>query len=74
MVDAGAVMWFDCGTPRSYLAANLWASGGATVLGEGAAVHGRAERCVLWDGTVVAEGERLVDAIRASERVTVLVR
>jgi N-acetyl-alpha-D-muramate 1-phosphate uridylyltransferase len=72
--DVGAVTWFDCGTPRSYLAANLWVSGGATVLGEGAAVHGRAERCVLWDGTAVAPGERLVDAIRASEGVTVLVR
>ena len=29
-LDAGAVTWFDCGTARSYLAANLWASGGAT--------------------------------------------
>jgi NDP-sugar pyrophosphorylase family protein len=72
--DVGAVAWFDCGTPRSYLAANLWASSGATVLGEGAEVHGTAERCVLWEGALVAQGERLVDAVRASERVTVLVR
>jgi N-acetyl-alpha-D-muramate 1-phosphate uridylyltransferase len=70
----GEVAWFDCGTPRSYLAANLWTSGGATVVGAGARVGGAAERCVLWPGTEVAPHERLVAAIRATDRVTVLVR
>ena len=74
VLDVGAVTWFDCGTPRSYLAANLWASGGETVVGEGASVEGAAVRSVLWPGTAVAGRERLVDAIRANERVTVLVR
>jgi NDP-sugar pyrophosphorylase family protein len=74
VLDLGGVAWFDCGTPRSYLAANLWASGGETVAGDGAVVEGTAARSVLWPGTRVAAGERLVDAIRASDRVTVLVR
>ncbi len=74
VLDVGAVTWFDCGTPRTYLAANLWASGGETVVGDGASVDGTAVRTVLWPGTAVAGRERLVDAIRASERVTVLVR
>ena len=70
----GEVAWFDCGTPRSYLAANLWTSGGATVVGAGARVGGAVERCVLWPGTEVAPHERLVAAIRATDRITVLVR
>ena len=74
VVDLGAVAWFDCGTPASYLAANLWVSGGRSVIGAGATVEGVAERSVLWPGTTVAPGERLVAAIRASDRVTVLVR
>jgi N-acetyl-alpha-D-muramate 1-phosphate uridylyltransferase len=64
----------DCGTPSSYLRANLMASGGKTVVGPGAVVEGEAVRCVLWAGTEVRRGERLVDAIRTSERMTVLVR
>ena len=64
----------DCGTPAQYLAANLAASGGRTVIGEGARVDGVAERCVLWPNTVVEAGEHLVDAIRADEHITVLVR
>jgi mannose-1-phosphate guanylyltransferase/MurNAc alpha-1-phosphate uridylyltransferase len=64
----------DCGTPARYLAANLMASRGDTVVGPGAVVRGVVERCVLWAGTEVLPGERLVDAIRASERMTVLVR
>ena len=74
VVDLGAVAWFDCGTARSYLAANLWVSGGASVIGAGATVDGTVERSVLWPGTTVAAGQRLVSAIRASDRVTVLVR
>jgi NDP-sugar pyrophosphorylase family protein len=70
----GDVPWFDCGTPRSYLAANLWTSGGATVVGAGARLAGSAERSVLWPDTEVRPDERLVSAIRASDRVTVLVR
>lgn len=79
----------DCGTPADYLAANLAAIGGdavvgagatvagaavASVVGEGAVVEGRVVRSVLWEGTRVAPGEVLVDAVRASSRVTVLVR
>jgi NDP-sugar pyrophosphorylase family protein len=64
----------DCGTPASYLAANLRASGGASVVGAGAVVEGDLERSVVWDGATVRAGERLVDAIRADEGVTVLVR
>ncbi len=64
----------DCGTPARYLRANLVASGGASVIGEGAVVEGEVERTVVWDGARVHPGERLVDAIRASDQVTVLVR
>jgi NDP-sugar pyrophosphorylase family protein len=74
VLDVGAVAWFDCGTPRSYLAANLWVSGGASVIGAGATVEGVVERSILWPGTTVVAGERLRSAIRASDRVTVLVR
>ena len=64
----------DCATPRDYLAANMAASGGVSVVGEGAVVDGVVERSVLWPGVSVAAGERLVDAIRASHEMTVLVR
>jgi len=72
-VLAGTVAWFDCGTPRAYLAANLWVSGGRSVIGEGSRVEGRIVRTVVWPGSVVHRQERLVDAIRAG-RTTVLVR
>ena len=72
-VLGGEVPWFDCGTPASYLAANLWCSGGEPVVGEGARVEGRLTRSVVWDGAHVRAGEHLVDAIRA-DGVTVLVR
>ena len=72
LVDGGPFV--DCGTPARYLAANLAASGGVSVIGEGAVVEGEAERSVVWDGARVHPGERLVDAIRASAQVTVLVR
>jgi len=74
VVDVGPADWFDCGTARSYLAANLWANGGESVVGQGCEVRGGMTRCVLWDDTTVGERERLVDAIRASDRITVLVR
>lgn len=64
----------DCGTPAEYLRANLLASRGASVVGEGAVVEGDIERCVVWDGARVNAGEHLVDAIRAGFRTTVLVR
>lgn len=72
-VAAGGVV-IDCGTPADYLRANLHISGGATVLGEGAEVRGTAVRSVLWPDTLVRYGEHLVDAIRADDRCTVLVR
>lgn len=61
----------DCGTPSDYLQANLLASGGATVVGDGAVVEGTAERCVLWPGAHVGADEHLVDAIRTSSGLTV---
>lgn len=66
--------FFDCGTPATYLAANMAASGGQSVIGAGAVVDGVVERSVVWPGAVVRHDERLVDAIRAGDRVTVLVR
>jgi MurNAc alpha-1-phosphate uridylyltransferase len=68
------IPWADCGTPASYLAANLHWSGGASVIGAGAVVEGGVERCVVWPGAVVRRHEHLVDAIRADDRITVLVR
>jgi CTP:molybdopterin cytidylyltransferase MocA len=64
----------DCGTPARYLAANLVASGGGPVVGEGARIDGTLVRSVVWAGASVRRGEALVDAIRASDHVTVLVR
>lgn len=60
---AGPVI--DAGTPAGYLAANLTASGGASVVGAGAVVLGTIERCVVWPGARVETGEHLVDAVRA---------
>lgn len=64
----------DCGTPASYLAANMAVTGGETVVGEGAVVAGEAHRCVLWPGAVVRPGEVLTDAVRTTAGRTVLVR
>jgi MurNAc alpha-1-phosphate uridylyltransferase len=76
LAEAGAGdVAIDCGTPADYLAANLHASGGASVVGPGAVVEGRIERCVVWDRAHVGLGEHLADAIRAGTRdapVTVL--
>lgn len=67
----GAGPFFDCGTPADYLAANLAASGGASVVGEGARVEGELVRSVVWPGGVVHRGERLVECIRVGEDLTV---
>jgi mannose-1-phosphate guanylyltransferase/MurNAc alpha-1-phosphate uridylyltransferase len=64
----------DCGTPGSYLAANLAASHGAPVIGAGARVAGALVRSVVWPGCEVLAGERLWQAIRYAEGRTVLVR
>jgi MurNAc alpha-1-phosphate uridylyltransferase len=64
----------DCGTPAAYLAANLATSGGRSVVSPGARVAGRVVRTVCWEEAVVGRDEVLVDAIRFSERETVLVR
>jgi hypothetical protein len=58
----------DCGTPADYLRANLHASGGRSVVGMGAVIDGRIERCVVWDCAYVGADERLVDCIRAGTR------
>lgn len=64
----------DCGTPGSYLAANLAWSGGAAVVGEGAEVTGQVDASVVWPGCRVERGERLRHAIRYAANRTVLVR
>jgi N-acetyl-alpha-D-muramate 1-phosphate uridylyltransferase len=63
--------FFDCGTPADYLAANLTASGGRSVVGPGARVEGELVRSVVWPDGVVHRGERLVDSIRVGEDLTV---
>lgn len=60
----------DCGTPRDYLAANLHASGGASVSAPDAVVEGEVVRSVVWPRSRVHAGEHLVEAIRA-EHLTV---
>jgi N-acetyl-alpha-D-muramate 1-phosphate uridylyltransferase len=62
----GAVA-IDCGTTADYLAANLDASGGESVVGAGATVLGRLERSVVWDGAWVGPDEVLVEQIRAGD-------
>jgi NDP-sugar pyrophosphorylase family protein len=64
-------VFFDCGTPADYLAANLHASGGASVIGEGARIDGDVVRSVVWPGGGVARGEQIVDAIRVWDDLTV---
>jgi hypothetical protein len=58
----------DCGTPADYLAANLHACGGDSVIGEGAVVDGSLEHCVVWPGAYVGPDEHLVDVVRAGTR------
>jgi N-acetyl-alpha-D-muramate 1-phosphate uridylyltransferase len=57
--------YVDCGTPRDYLQANLMTSGGESVVDPSADVRGSVQRCVVWPGAVVHEGEHLVECIRA---------
>lgn len=64
----------DCGTPSQYLAANLSWSGGESIVGAGALVEGTIEESVVWPGAHVRADEHLTRAIRAGERMTVLVR
>jgi hypothetical protein len=54
-----------CDTPAEYLRANLLASGGASVIGEGAVVEGEVIRSVVWPHAVVHAGERLCEQVRA---------
>lgn len=56
----------DCGTPQDYLRANLAASGGTSVVEDGAVVNGEVVRSVVWSGETVAAHERLVDAVRGA--------
>ena len=63
--------FIDCGTPPDYLAANLHASGGASVIGPGAVVEGELVRSVVWPGAGVNRGERLDESGRAERGVTV---
>ena len=73
--DLDLVPWdgafVDCGTVADYLAANMLASGGASVVGRGAVVEGELVRSVVWPGGVVRRGERLVDAVRTDTGLTV---
>jgi len=73
---AGDGRFLPCDTPRDYLAANLQASGGESVLEPGARVEPGAEvvRSVVWRDAVVPAGEVLVDAVRYLGSSTVLVR
>jgi NDP-sugar pyrophosphorylase family protein len=63
--------FIDCGTPANYLRANLAASGGASVVGDGAVVDGELVRSVVWPGGVVRRGEKLVECIRVGTDLTV---
>ncbi|WP_426562898.1 sugar phosphate nucleotidyltransferase [Angustibacter sp. McL0619] len=65
---AAGRMSIDCGTPADYLAANLHASGGASVIGVGAVVEGAVERCVVWPGGYVGPDETLREVVRAGSR------
>lgn len=58
----------DTGTPAGYLAANLDASGGRSVIGTGAVVLGRVEQSVVWAGAYVGPEERLHRVVRAGTR------
>ena len=68
---ASDTTFIDCGTPRDYLMANLDWSGGDSVVGPGATVEGRIERCVVWPDAHVGPDEHLVEAIRAGRDLTV---
>jgi len=67
-------LFVDCGRPDEYLAANLLASGGESVVEEGAIVEGTLDRCVVWSDARVHRNEALSRCIRARDRITVMVR
>ncbi|MEV6970707.1 NTP transferase domain-containing protein [Hamadaea sp. NPDC051192] len=74
-------LYLDCGTPRSYLHANLLeveesliapdavVTGEVrrSVVGAGAIVHGDVHDCVVWPGSQVTAGEQLSRAVRAQD-------
>nr|WP_309232100.1 sugar phosphate nucleotidyltransferase [Micromonospora tarensis] len=79
-------VFLDTGTPADYLAANLHATGGGSlvdrsatvtgrcvesVVGAGARVDGDVCRTVVWPGAVVRDGEELCEVIRAGDGGTV---
>ena len=62
--------WFDTGTPSTYLAANLAASDGDSVIAPDADVQAAGDdivRSVVWPGAIVAAGERLHEQVRAAD-------
>ncbi len=61
----------DCGTPADYLRANMIASGGRSVVGEGALVEGSLDRSVVWPGGYVGPDEHLSQCIRVGRDLTV---
>jgi NDP-sugar pyrophosphorylase family protein len=78
--------FLDTGTPHDYLAANLHAAAGGSlvhpdatvtgsyaraVIGAGAVVHGAVADAVVWPGGHVAPGERLAAAVRVGRDLTV---
>jgi MurNAc alpha-1-phosphate uridylyltransferase len=64
-------LFYDCGTPADYLAANLAANGGESVVGPGAVVEGELVRSVVWPRGTVTASERLVESIRVGRDLTV---
>lgn len=78
--------YLDSGTPRDYLAANLHAAAGGSliavdatvtgsvdsgVIGAGARIEGKVTRSVVWPGGYVGPDETLADAIRVGATLTV---
>lgn len=55
---------FDCGTAAEFLAANMFASNGRSVVAPDAVVAGTLERSVVLAGGQVASGEHLIGAVR----------
>jgi hypothetical protein len=60
-----------CDTPAEYLTANQTATKGASAVDSGAIVEGIVDRSVVWPGARVLPGEHLVEAIRATDTLTV---
>ena len=62
--------WFDTGTPTNYLAANLAANDGDSVIARDAIVHADPTdivRSVVWPGATVHPHDRLHEQIRAAD-------